>query len=278
MYLFMTLALTLSMSIPAFSIESGFSISNVNASIPRSSIVSQEIIYVTGVPVLFETYKYNEYIVDIASLLELTPNGYRVVRCGDEINRPMPGTFMDNVLSVHDRKRQTDSFNEPTSRWTNSGHHRNHRDSQPIASIGGGAMIPGTRVEHWFDWQIHTVVIGTDVWVGSGGMRASVLQVAPASSISITENITVNSLATSISFPASFGVGLAPNTRSFSITAHDALMVSATRGSFRNSWHVPTLNSNLVTISTSTSSGVRNGHSVAFGNVATATIHMSSTG
>ena len=277
----MVLVLTPSifMSVPVFSTRGSLTISNINPTIPRPSIISQEIVYVTGVPVLFESYRYNGLIVDIGSLLELTSNGYRVVRCGDEINRPMHRNFMDNVLATHDAMRQIDTLGEISARWTNSGHHRNHRESSPILSIGGGGTtIPGTRVEHWFDWQIHTVLLGTDVWVGSGGMRASVLQVAPASNISITENITVNSLATSISFPVSFGVGLAPNTASFSVATENALMLSANRGSFRNVWHVPTLNANLVTISTSGVSAVRHGHNVTFGNVATVPVHMSSTG
>ena len=74
---------------------------NIDKSIPKSSIINQEIVYVVGVPVLFETYKDSGFIVDIVSLLEPSSNGYRIIMAGEEINSPMPRNFIDAVSAVH---------------------------------------------------------------------------------------------------------------------------------------------------------------------------------
>lgn len=252
-------------------------VTNIDVSIPQSSIVNQEIIYVAGVPVLFESYYDNGFLVDIASLLELTPNGYRVVRSDEEITRPMPRNFMDIVLSVHDQKRQININGvSPSPRWVNGGHWHGRNDSSSI--MIGGVMIPGTRTEHWFDWRVETILIATYCWVGQGGMRASALQIAPVANITLTETITINRTALSFSFPPGVGGGLSPNIGTRMISASDVLFVATVRGSFENTWRVPTLWADLVTIQTVASSGARVGTGVQHGRPATVTAVMSSVG
>ena len=274
--LLLILALTLSASITAFSSENILlDISNVDESIPRSSIISQEIIYIGGVPVLFETYRDGEFKVDIASLLEATPDGYRVVKSGEDINFPMPRNFIEMLLSTHDQLRQievrtqAETYGDRSdSRISNSGNRNERADSPPSTSIGGGLSIPGTRVEQWYPWYIGAVLLGSEVWIGHGGMRATVLQVAPAENITLTETITINSQGISPSFPPGFGISFSPHTRARSISASNTLLISTSRESFHNVWPFPTGTANLVTIDTMAVSGIREGWGVYFGHSA----------
>lgn len=282
--LFMILVLSLSMPVSAYSseytaTEGILEITNIDESIPRSSIVSQEIIYISGIPVLFESYIYNDHLVDIGSLLEKTPEGYRVVRSGREVSLPMPKNFLDLVLATHNEIRQINAEGIDLHRSLGGGHHTQTRES--ASRVVAGVTVPGTVVSHWFDWQIRSVVLATDVWVGSGGMRATPIgsgtyniQVA---NISLTENISINRLAFSFSFPPGFG-GLAPNMRTRTITGHDVLFLSSTRGSFQNTWYVPTFGLGLVAIETMASSGVRVGGGIMFGDAVVATVRMASMG
>lgn len=85
-------------------------LSNVSWTIPRDQIIAQEIVYLGGVPVLFESYLHDYSVVDIASLLAPTNDGYRVVPSDEELSRPLPRNFMDLVLVHHDEMRGL-SFN-----------------------------------------------------------------------------------------------------------------------------------------------------------------------
>jgi hypothetical protein len=289
---FLTLLIfTFSMTVSTFASDSVsgnnvLNISNVDDLVPRESIINQEIIYVAGVPVLFESYIEGDFIIDIGSMLEATEDGYRVIRSGEDVDIAMPRNidFMDMVLTTHDELRQIDSSSQFSTESTedvliaqnndarfisNSGNRNVRSDSAPRAE--GSIWIPGTRVEQWFPWQINTILIGTEVWVGNGGMRASVLQIAPAANLTLTETITLNRTAISPSFPFGFGVGLSPHVRTYTISASDTLFVSATRGSFQNLWPVPTLWSTLVEINTSASTGIRTGIGVSFGHPASIT-------
>ena len=283
-------------------------VSNIDPSIPQRSIISQEIVYIGGVPVLFETYEYDGLIVDIGSLLELTATGYRIVESHDEINFPMPRNFIDMVLAVHDEMRQIEPYRVTaseipgisievgqdevtfiqeqleqvydditplgTNRWS---HHHGQHSSTPMQIGGiGGFVVPGTRVEHWFDWQMRSDFWTQDVMIGNGGKRASVLQVSPASTIAITESITINRLAVSLSWPPGFGVGFTPTMRTRSFSQPNVLFVAYSRGSFTNRFQLPLPFVDLVTISTSATSSVRVGTGAHFGRTAETTARFRS--
>jgi len=267
----MVLISTLSMPtfvFPHQNLNENVSVTNIDASIPRSDIISQEVIYISEIPVVFESYNYNGLIVDIGSLLEVTPQGYRVVTCGEEINRPMPKNFMAEVLATHDEMRQLNQgYGTPTTRNSNGGHHS--RESRSSSMLIAGNVVPGTLVEHWFSWNLRftTPPISRSLDINSGGMRASTLQISPVESISLTENITVHSLTVSPSFPSGFGIGGSSHTRSLSISASNARFLSSSRGDFSNGWAFAPPGA-LVTIDTAAVSGIRVGHGVVFGHTA----------
>ncbi|MCL1997268.1 MAG: hypothetical protein FWG65_00695 [Turicibacter sp.] len=75
-------------------------ISNVDASIPRYNIVGQDIIYVLGIPVLFETFIDGQTIVRIASLLEWTGENYRIIEPGEPVPHIMPDGFADYLNEI----------------------------------------------------------------------------------------------------------------------------------------------------------------------------------
>ena len=84
--------------------ELQINISNINDDIGREFIISQEIIYIEGIPILFESYIDNGILVDIGSLLHYSEGvGYRVVRSDEEPPYYMPSNFMELLRLEHDR-------------------------------------------------------------------------------------------------------------------------------------------------------------------------------
>lgn len=252
-------------------------LTNIDSSIPILSILNQEVVYLYGVPILIETYIYNGLTVEIGSLLEHTQYGYRIIKAGEEISQEIPIYFMESLLYTSERLQRSSAQNSPKiyciddeymSPDSLTWRHRSGRDDSSAQFLPNMPPIPGTRVQHWFDWAMREFLIGTDIFIGAGGMSATVLDIAPAETISLTETITVNSLALSASFPAGFGLGLSPNVRNISISGHNTLFVSTSRSAFTNSWVVPTLGATLLTIQTNAVSASRVNHSVLFGNPA----------
>ena len=246
-------------------------ISNIDCSIPVEAIISQEIVYISGIPVLLESYIYDGFVVDIGSLLERTSLGYRIVKDGDIISQPMPRSlsvdcFMAEAINTAEQIRQSSQMASDIISPLSSGH---RNVSNQSSSIVNGP--PGTRVSHWFDYQISSTsdmfggIVNT-VRIGNGGMSATALQISPVASMSLTEHVQISTLSTSISFPPGFGVGRAPNVRSRTVTGTNVLFVNSTRTGFNNTFVGAVFGTPLVTIETEATSGIRVGQGISFGN------------
>ena len=233
-------------------------VSNISNSVPESAIVSREIAYINEIPVLFESYVQDGILIDVVSLLENTQYGYRVVECGEDLqlattsdleSQHAVDDFFDQLLSIHNEMRQIGQEQSVvSSHFSGSGHHN-------ISADDGGPFHAPIRVQHWFDWSWRSLILGSNVWIGSGGLRATSLTISPVAILTLNENVIVNRLAWSASLPPGFGPF--PNAGSFSVSHFNVLLVSASRGSFTNEWFVPTFGAPLVTIETTAGSFVQ---------------------
>lgn len=143
------------------------------------------------------------------------------------------------------------------------------QQSQP--QTVSGVRVPGALVQHSFDWQVSSVIVGTEVWIGTATNRVQAADGSRPAALSLNENITINTLAVSPSFPPGLGFGLSPNHRSRSTSGQDVLFVSSTRPAFINRWIVPTFGFTLVTIETNGSAASRVNGGLHYGNPASVT-------
>ena len=252
-------------------------LTNIPFRVHPNNVISSEIVYVVGIPMLFESYIYNGATVSIVSLLTNSHYGYRVVIAGEYTEADFPNNFVDILEYMNIQKNRGYSVDidyidmHSTVPGTNVPW-RNRDISDDIApyflgGFGSGRVIPPGRVRHWFDFGVDTGP-GTRVFIGAGGLSVSVLSINPNYFLSLNETIIINNLAISPSLPPSFGVALTPNTLHFAHSAENVFAISAHRPGFNNSWVVPTFFADLVSINTTGHIGIRENNAIIIRNQA----------
>lgn len=224
--LFLSLILVFSLAIPVTAnqpepelIPGGPTISGYN----QKALISQEIIEIEGIPVLFSVFNVDGLILETTTILENTENNV-ITPLFDEI-QPLPDQFMYSLTDVLNQRlyeatgvrlpnyntpNEPDSFLfdnydgyenfesfgyielDPLLIGTQRGHHHRQTD--------GGIDNRLVRVEHWFDYNVFADLINATVSLTSGGIRAS----SPsrnAESLSMWDTITRGGTALNFSFP-----------------------------------------------------------------------------
>ncbi|MCL2397113.1 MAG: hypothetical protein FWC93_03510 [Defluviitaleaceae bacterium] len=232
-------------------------------------VVDEEIVYVAeGIPVLFTVYSYNGMLVETATLMEETSDGYSAISSDTRAARSQSLLEIEDlayiVAAVSDERYIANS----SSGWMQESSSGNHEASGFMHRTNRSPTNASVIVEHSFAY--HAV---SNVWMlghqtmltlSGGTVRGHNSVAGNAETIRLEQNISRDGMAVSVSFP--WGIAFSGNstTEHWSITERNTFMVTARwPRNFTGSWPLAFFwNRTLVTITSRVDVSTRTGGAI----------------